>query len=196
MDALTERIVDLAASRPEAEFETIATLAADYPGDPGIVISLLLNHAVLKPGESIFLPAGNTPAYLFGLGIELMGASDNVLRGGLTPTHVDVPELLSVLDFTPVPVPMLKPIDESAGVTSFRPPVPEFELAVVVPDAGGSRFQPAGDCLVLVVGGALAIAGSTSSSELAAGAAAWVTADEGSLAFSGNGTAFVASVRG
>ena len=51
------------------------------------------------PGEALYLPAGNLHAYLQGAGIELMANSDNVLRGGLTPKHVDVPELLRVLDF-------------------------------------------------------------------------------------------------
>ena len=63
----------------------------------------------LRPGEVLYLPAGNIHAYLGGLGIELMAASDNVLRGGLTPKHVDVPELLEVLDFRPLPAPYLRP---------------------------------------------------------------------------------------
>ena len=83
-------------------FATVGALAEAYPGDPGIVISLLLNRVRLRRGEALYLPAGNIHAYLAGLGIELMAASDNVLRGGLTPKHIDVPELLDVLDFTPI----------------------------------------------------------------------------------------------
>ena len=71
--------------------------------------SLLINRVTLRAGEVLYLPAGNIHAYLRGFGVELMAASDNVLRGGLTPKHIDVPELLSVLDFTPLPVPYLEP---------------------------------------------------------------------------------------
>ena len=60
-------------------------LAASYPGDPGILISLLLHMLVLEPGEALYLPAGNIHAYQYGVGIELLANSDNVIRGGLTP---------------------------------------------------------------------------------------------------------------
>jgi mannose-6-phosphate isomerase len=88
--------------------QTAVSLAVEYPDDPGIVISLLLNRVTLARGEALYLPAGNIHAYLDGLGVELMAASDNVLRGGLTPKHIDVPELLAVLDFTPGPLPYLR----------------------------------------------------------------------------------------
>src|SRR5690606_32332487 len=74
-------------------------LAARYPGDIGAVASLLLNHLRLAPLEAIYLEAGRLHAYLSGTGVEIMANSDNVLRGGLTPKHVDVPELLNVLVF-------------------------------------------------------------------------------------------------
>jgi mannose-6-phosphate isomerase len=118
------------------ELATVRSLAEAYPGDPGIVISLLLNRVTLKRGEALYLPAGNIHAYLAGLGIEVMAASDNVLRGGLTPKHIDVDELLEVLDFSPIPVPYLVPEDDSApGVSVFRPGVAEFELVHIQADA-------------------------------------------------------------
>src|SRR4029453_2854491 len=101
---VTQRVTVLAASdvarrSPYAlSFETVGELAEAYPGDPRIVISLLLNRGRLRRGEALYLAAGNIHAYLAGLGIELMAASDNVLRGGLTPKHHDVNELIDVLD--------------------------------------------------------------------------------------------------
>ncbi len=86
------------SQRPEAELVT--RLAAEYPDDPSVVVTLLLNRVTLQPGEAIHLTAGNLHAYLSGAGIELMGASDNVVRGGLTEKHVDVDELLRILDTT------------------------------------------------------------------------------------------------
>ncbi len=83
----------------EIECRTVLELGERYPGDCGVLAALLLNRLVLAPGEAIFLPAGNLHAYLHGTAVEVLANSDNVLRGGLTPKHVDVPELLRVLDF-------------------------------------------------------------------------------------------------
>ena len=93
--AIVAALVSGAPTAPhQAELSTVVTLNAQYPGDPGVLISLLLNRISLAPGEAVYLPAGNVHAYLHGLGIEVMASSDNVLRGGLTPKFVDVPELL------------------------------------------------------------------------------------------------------
>ena len=73
-------------------------LSEAYPGDPGVIVALLLRHLRLAPGEAVFLPAGVLHMYLHGVGLEVMGASDNVVRGGLTPKHVDIAELMSILD--------------------------------------------------------------------------------------------------
>ena len=75
---------------------------SDFPGDIGAVLALLLNHVRLRPGESIFLGAGNVHAYLRGFGVEILASSDNVLRCGLTPKHIDVAELMQVADFRPL----------------------------------------------------------------------------------------------
>ena len=92
-----------------AEAKTVLELGERYPGDAGVLAALLLNRLSLRPGEGIYLPAGNLHTYLHGVGIEVMANSDNVLRGGLTPKHVDVPELLRVLDFTPASEAALRP---------------------------------------------------------------------------------------
>ena len=135
-------------------WETVRLLAEYAMGDPGIPISLLLHTIALRPGEVLFLPAGNIHAYLGGLGIELMAASDNVLRGGLTPKHVDVPELLEVLDFRPLPAPYLLPEEPEPGVSVFRPDVADFVLTVVSPDAAerGGAVYIEGEVLLHVEG--------------------------------------------
>ncbi len=73
---------------------------------PGVLVTLLLNHVVLAAGEAMFIDAGVIHAYTSGFGVEIMAASDNVLRAGLTPKHVDIPELLEVTNFTPIPPPL------------------------------------------------------------------------------------------
>ena len=112
----------------ERELATLAELNGVYPGDPGVLISLLLNRASLEPGEAIYLPAGNVHAYLSGVGVEVMASSDNVLRGGLTPKHVDVSELLRTVDFRPLGIPALAPEYTASGQELFRPPFEEFQL--------------------------------------------------------------------
>jgi mannose-6-phosphate isomerase len=93
------------SDRPEARLVT--TLAARYAGDPSVAVTLLLNRVTLRPGEALHLTAGNLHAYLSGCGVELMGASDNVVRGGLTEKEVDVDELLRILDATPLTRPVI-----------------------------------------------------------------------------------------
>ncbi|MGB5747241.1 MAG: mannose-6-phosphate isomerase, class I [Desulfobacterales bacterium] len=89
-------------------FHWMTKLSYEYPLDIGILSPLFLNLIQLKPGQALFLPAGELHAYLKGVGIELMANSDNVLRGGLSPKHIDVPELLKVLNFKPRQVEILK----------------------------------------------------------------------------------------
>jgi mannose-6-phosphate isomerase len=105
-------------------------IAADHPGDLGVVASLLLRHAVLEPGQAMFMAAGGLHAYLKGTGIELLANSDNVVRAGLTGKHLDVPELLTLLDPS-VEVPVLAPRTLADGVAWFDTPAPEFRLYLV-----------------------------------------------------------------
>ncbi|WP_438855322.1 mannose-6-phosphate isomerase, class I [Agromyces sp. M3QZ16-3] len=197
---LIERVTALAASDEalsspfEASFRTVLDLAAEYPGDPGIVISLLLNRVTLGPGEALFLDAGNIHAYLSGLGIELMAASDNVLRGGLTPKHIDVPELLEVLDFTSIEPPLLTPIDVAPGIREYRPAAPDFTLFRVEGADAASRVALAGPAIVLAEGAGIEVAGANGAASIARGEAAFVSPDEGSLGFGGAGVAWVATV--
>ena len=189
VDSLVARISD-AADDSIPELSTVKLLAENYPGDPGIVISLLLNRVTLNRGEVLYLPAGNIHAYLAGLGIELMAASDNVLRGGLTPKHVDVAELLGVLDFRPLPVPYLVPEHPSTGVDIYRPDVPDFVLAKIT-DEG--KLAITGPAIALCVEGDLEVVGAVTTGNLSLGDAIYITGDEGTLEFAGLGTVFVAT---
>lgn len=142
---LVSLVTRLAPLSADPSLATAAALAAEYPDDPGIVISLLLNRVTLARGEALYLPSGNIHAYLDGLGVELMAASDNVLRGGLTPKHIDVPELVSVLDFTPVPVPYLRAVVPGSGASagSAAPPAAPASATPDVPAAPDSAASAA-----------------------------------------------------
>ncbi|KQW07850.1 hypothetical protein ASC66_02455 [Leifsonia sp. Root4] len=199
---LVERVVALAASAAlanspfAAEFATVGTLADAYPGDPSIVLALLLNRVTLRAGEALYLPAGNIHMYLDGLGIELMAASDNVLRGGFTPKHIDVDELLQVLRFDPVPVPRLEPERPADGVRVYRPDVPDFVLyAIERAEAdASSEVTLSGAAIALCTAGTLRLTGGRNASEIARGESVFITPEEGTLSVAGSGTLFVATV--
>lgn len=171
-----------------AEAKTVLELGERYPGDAGVLAALLLNRISLRPGEGIYLPAGNLHAYLRGIGVEVMANSDNVLRGGLTPKHVDVPELLRVLDFTPTPEDELRPEMSRDGMELvYRTPAPEFAVSVlsVAGDQCGhevdapSRYD--GPQVLLCTEGVTVVHAKSTSLTLQRGAAAWVAADDGPI---------------
>ncbi|MCX7521065.1 class I mannose-6-phosphate isomerase [Microbacterium sp. STN6] len=181
-----------------ASLATVGDLARAYPGDPGIVLSLLLNRVTLRRGEALYLPAGNIHAYLEGLGIELMAASDNVLRGGLTPKHIDVPELLAVLEFEPVPVPHLRGQVAGPGVEAFRPDVPDFALLHVEVGGAdaGAALSATGPAIALCTRGKARLSGTTGEVALRRGDAVYVSAGEAPLRVVGDATLFVAVPNG
>lgn len=183
--------VEATSSPFAASFETVTVLAEAYPGDPGILISLLLNRVTLRRGEALFLDAGNVHAYLGGVGIELMSASDNVLRGGLTPKYVDVHELVEVLDFSPIAPPYLMPRAAAAGVKSYDAGVDDFVLHHLQAPAALPVDGPA---IVLIETGSVRIRGGVNAIDLARGEAAFVTPDEDVLSITGEGAVWIACV--
>ncbi|GAA4676385.1 mannose-6-phosphate isomerase, class I [Gordonia humi] len=134
------RLLERGEDRFLLELRSLLELGEAYPGDPGVLASLLLNRLRLQPGEGLYLSAGNLHAYLHGTAVELMANSDNVLRGGLTPKHIDVPELLRVLDFTPVSLDDLTPQTRVVGAEHvYLTPAPEFQLSWVRLDGTGLK---------------------------------------------------------
>ena len=116
-----------------AACERTVWLAEQYPGDPGVLAPFLLNVIELEPGEALFLPAGELHCYLRGMAIEAMANSDNVMRGGLTLKHVDVPELLRTLSFRDTRPAVLRPREVAPGEAVYDTPAPEFRLSVLRP---------------------------------------------------------------
>lgn len=193
---LTALVVRLSSSRVAtgskfaASFATVQKVAAEYPGDPGIVLTLLLNHVTLRRGEALFLDAGNIHAYLHGLGVELMGPSDNVLRGGLTPKHVDVPELMQVLDFTPMSAPYLEAEATAENVLSYLPEGTGFALHRL---NGQAQITLPGTCVAIMESGELELSGAHSRRSLNKGQALYLSAEEEYLRTSGDGVLWVAA---
>ncbi|MET0422276.1 MAG: mannose-6-phosphate isomerase, class I [Actinoplanes sp.] len=187
----------LAADSAES-FALAADLADRYPGDPGVLVALLLNHVRLQPGEAIWMPAGNLHAYIRGAGVELMAASDNVLRGGLTPKRVDVGELLNVLRFVVLNDPILPSRRVAPGVITWDVPVPDFALFHIDLDGSGPPIEvPAtGPRIILGTAGEVFVGESIDGTPVAVprGSAAYASADAGSIKVAGTGQVFVAAV--
>ncbi len=120
----------------------VSKLNREYPGDIGILSPIILNMVLLEPGEAMYLPAGELHAYLHGLGIELMANSDNVLRGGLTPKHMDVPELLNIVDFETGPVRKVASTSIDSCRTIYETPAEEFLLSTISVDRENSFTSP------------------------------------------------------
>lgn len=197
LDAVLAACVDRVreGTSPHLQHYRIALeLAERYPGDAGVLASLMLNQVTLHPGEALYLPAGNMHAYLSGTGVEIMGNSDNVLRGGLTPKHVDVPELMRVLDFTPGPVQVLAGEQTGPGESVYRTPAPEFRLSRLTVDGAGRDLSHPGPQIVLVIDGAAVFTGAAGERvEAHRGQSVWIGADDAGVAVAGPAALFRAT---
>jgi mannose-6-phosphate isomerase len=139
-------------------FEWIIRLYNDYPDDIGILSPVFLNLVRLEPGQALFLASGQLHAYLDGVGLELMANSDNVLRGGLTPKHIDVKELLKVLNFSELHVEILTPQLTNPCEYVYKSPAEEFVLSTIVLDTNDtykSKSQRSAEILLCTDGNAV-----------------------------------------
>ncbi|MEU3888190.1 mannose-6-phosphate isomerase, class I [Streptomyces sp. NPDC029041] len=180
-----------ACTRLGGAYAPYADIAHHYPGDPGVLAAMLLNHVRLQPGEALYLGAGVPHAYLNGLGVEIMANSDNVLRCGLTPKHVDVPELLRIVRFLPGDPGVLRPEASPDGEEVYETPIDEFRLSrYVLPEAGAAHdlTRPAPQILLCTAGTVRA-----GEHDLTPGASVFVPAGE-KAEVSGTGTLFRATV--
>jgi mannose-6-phosphate isomerase len=173
------------------ERETLSKLCADFPDDPGVLAALLLNRVRLERFDAVYLPAGNVHAYLRGLGFEVMANSDNVLRGGLTSKHVDVPELVSVVDFEPLDNPVLTADDEGVYETGC----PYFAVRRLDLNGAEQTVDGVGPRIVCCVDGTVDAVGKESVVTLSSGQSAFASGPEGPCTLRGSGTAFVVSAR-
>jgi mannose-6-phosphate isomerase len=186
--SLVSEVVTRAGEIVDEEFHSslraVERCARAFPGDVGVVLSLLLNAVTLAPGEAIYLGAGNVHAYLAGFGVEVMANSDNVLRCGLTSKHVDVDELLSITDFRPLENPRWAPDGDT-----FVVPVPDFTLSVMNVE-GAAVVDACGPCIVVCTRGRAEV----DAQVIAAGSAVFLGADDEPVPVSGSAQLFLATV--
>jgi mannose-6-phosphate isomerase len=172
----------------------VRRLAELHPGDPTIVAPLLLHVLHLQPGHAVHLPAGNLHAYLEGAGVEIMAASDNVVRGGLTPKHVDVDELLDIVRFEPGLPAWPVRATPLTGVTTFDAGEDAFALATIAPADDPVTIDPTGPSLLLATGGSVELTGRDGRWTLDGGRGALAAPGGGPLAVHGPGRLWWATV--
>jgi len=183
------------AGLPMLTRETVLLLLDVYPGDIGALAPLYLNLRLLQPGEAVFLGPGIPHAYLHGAGLELMANSDNVLRGGLTPKHMDIEELARILDFSPYYPASLPCSQESAELRTYESPAEEFSLSAISLEGGSlaldTRQMPV---ILLCLEGAATLRAEAVELELTRGGSAFVSADTGPYSLSGSARLWAATV--
>jgi mannose-6-phosphate isomerase len=176
-----QEVIDMCRHHHSPEAELVTQLAAQHPNDPSVVVTLFLNRVVLSPGGALFLEAGNLHAYLSGVGVEVMGASDNVVRGGLTSKPVDVDELLRIVCFDVLEQPVLSPIEGPPGQWRYATPGAPFELW---------RFDVTDHMTHTATGRELLLCTNGDGGVLHRGDSAYVATDE-TVEFDGRSTVFV-----
>ncbi len=185
-------------TRDRPEFQWMIKLADHYPEDIGVLSPLFLNLICLEPGQAIYLDAGELHAYLEGLGIELMANSDNVLRGGLTPKHVDVPELLRTLNFEGRNITLLTPQTSGANELIYPSPAKEFVLSAVTLNKDSVYHGPPQRNVEIIIctHGNVTIAEPDSQieTELPQGASALIPSSVTRYSLKGEGTCYKAGV--
>jgi mannose-6-phosphate isomerase len=139
LDGIINRVKDLHEKDPV--FEWIERLHAFYPGDVGVISPILLNLVQIKPGEAMYIPSGELHAYLEGAGLEIMANSDNVIRGGLTPKHIDSKELIHILNFDSGDPYILNPGEREEGEIFYPEMSEEFMLSRIYLDGEGELYQ-------------------------------------------------------
>ncbi|WP_171832087.1 mannose-6-phosphate isomerase, class I [Oceanispirochaeta sp. M1] len=173
----------------------VLKLQDKYPGDISVLAPLYLNTLCLKPGEALYLPAGELHAYLQGFGMELMANSDNVLRGGLTAKFMDLEELEKTLLFESVPVKRIVPEKQDDGSEIYRTASKEFELVYIDCRSKSISIKRSYPVSILaVLEGNIRISEGEETLELKAGESCFLTAESPVRLIEGPGKAFIARV--
>jgi mannose-6-phosphate isomerase len=123
-----QEVVEKATASKGIRYRWVVELNRQYPGDIGVVSPLFLNLLHLRTGRALYLAPGMVHAYLRGVAIELMSNSDNVVRGGLSLRHVDIPEFLKILQYDRSPIEPINPKKLSRGAEAYEIPTSDFHL--------------------------------------------------------------------
>lgn len=169
-------------------WETIRLIAQFYPDDSGLFSPLLLNVVKLNPGEAMFLFAETPHAYLQGVALEVMANSDNVLRAGLTPKYIDIPELVANVKFVTKPAAELltQPVKNGAEL-DFPIPVEDFAFSLHDLSQTETTIAQESAAILFCVEGEATLHKGEQHLVLKPGESAFVAANESPVSVSGTG---------
>ncbi|RPD96063.1 mannose-6-phosphate isomerase [Candidatus Pantoea deserta] len=175
-------------AREGQPWETIKAIAQVYPDDSGLFSPLLLNVITLQPGEAMFLYAETPHAYLKGVALEVMANSDNVLRAGLTPKYIDIPELLANVKFVSKPASqLLTQPQQQARAQVFPIPVDDFAFAIHHLDNEPQPLAQESAAILFCVEGEARLTLDQQQLTLKPGESCFVPASDGTLKATGSG---------
>ena len=183
------RVLQTALDNQQGEpWQTIRLIAEFYPDDSGLFSPLLLNVVKLNPGEAMFLFAETPHAYLQGVALEVMANSDNVLRAGLTPKYIDIPELVANVKFVAKPAGELltQPVKHAAEL-DFPIPVDDFAFSLHDLSAQQSTLDQQSAAIIFCVEGEAVLRKGEQHLTLKAGESAFIGCNESPVAVSGSG---------
>ncbi|EPT7061562.1 mannose-6-phosphate isomerase [Cronobacter turicensis] len=176
------------ASQQGEPWDTIRFIAQFYPDDSGLFSPLLLNVVKLNPGEAMFLFAETPHAYLQGVALEVMANSDNVLRAGLTPKYIDIPELVANVKFVAKPAAQLLTQPEKDGAAlEFPIPVEDFAFSLHDLQSQPQRLAQESAAILFCVEGEAVLSKGDERLTLKPGESAFVAANESPVSVSGVG---------
>jgi len=175
-------------AREGQPWETIKAIAQDYPEDSGLFSPLLLNVITLQPGEAMFLYAETPHAYLNGVALEVMANSDNVLRAGLTPKYIDIPELLANVKFEPKPASQLLTQPQQQDRALYFPiPVEDFAFAIHSVNNEPQALSQESAAILFCIEGEATLALDQQQLVLKPGESCFIPASDGTLKATGSG---------
>ncbi|MEX0532945.1 mannose-6-phosphate isomerase [Raoultella terrigena] len=183
--SVLQSVLDAEQGEP---WQTIRLIAEFYPDDSGLFSPLLLNVVKLNPGDAMFLFAETPHAYLQGVALEVMANSDNVLRAGLTPKYIDIPELVANVKFEAKPAAELLTQPQQHGAElDFPIPVDDFAFSLHALSAQESTLAQQSAAIIFCVEGEATIRKGEQSLTLKPGESAFIASDESPVAVSGSG---------
>ncbi len=181
-----------AKNSPEKEW--ISILLEYYPDDIAAISPLYLNLVKLEPGEAMYLDAGELHAYLYGIGIELMANSDNVLRGGLTVKNVDLKELENILRYNECIPEIMTAECDSDVLFSFKTPADEFRLSRICIDNNIDINDSESPQIIICQQGKVKIIQGNNMLELMPGESVYITPSDEIISITGKGVLYAADI--
>lgn len=188
---LADAVTAACRERRGDPYATLAWIAEEHPGDPGLLLALLLEPTLLRPGQAIAVPTGTPHTYLRGLAVEAQASSDNTVRAGLTRKHVDRAELARILRYEPAAGVRASPGDDPSADEFAVPGVDDFRLSRFTLGPDPVKLGDGLPRIVLVTDGDASLTADGVRTALERGSSAFVPAADATVELVGLGTAFV-----